>query len=65
MSCTYVGEVPDIARVSMAIRMEPQSRGAMESGHRMGTHMRTTFRPALRSLLMASTELVLGPMVQI
>jgi hypothetical protein len=26
--------------------------------------MRTTFRPASRSLLMASTELVFGPMVQ-
>src|SRR5687768_14131066 len=26
--------------------------------------MRTTLRPAVRSLLMASTELVLGPMVQ-
>lgn len=26
--------------------------------------MRTTFRPALRKLLIASTELVLGPMVQ-
>jgi len=27
--------------------------------------MRTTLRPAVRSLLIASTELVLGPMVQI
>lgn len=60
VSSTYVGEVPKGVLVSSGcstgVERDPEVRSA---------YIRTTLRPTSRSLFSASTEFVLGPIVQI
>lgn len=55
---TYVGEIPGRRKSALLVRI-PKDLGAGIA------YIRTTLRPAVRSLFKASTELVFGPIVQI
>lgn len=62
---TYMGEIPASLALAFRSTMAIGPGAELEELELEQAYIRTTLRPAFRSLFRTSTELLLGPMVQI